>query len=235
MIILPENSEDCFKRLIQESNSKKFHRSLEKIKIACDEIINLKGLLNYARIAHYTQVHFDGPKRQSIINNEKLKLYISIRQKEYAKNTTNETQSPRKKDQPEYPTNDLDIRTKSHIDSLCARNAFLEKAMSNLRRDILNQSRSNPIDLERSIEAGIQDDMSMVLVQTSQQKKSVEHEQLLVKIMQNLLEIAYDPASPLELKQRKGEEYIAIQTLGYTATLLLGREMRIIEKLKKEK
>ena len=78
-----ENAENCFKRLLQESTSQKFHKSLERVKKACDTIEDMKGLLNYSRVAQYTENHYGSPKRQSIMNSKRLRLYIDLRKQEY--------------------------------------------------------------------------------------------------------------------------------------------------------
>lgn len=46
----------------------------------------MKGLLNYSRVAQYTEKHFGGPKAQSILNNDKHRLYIQLRMQEYNEN-----------------------------------------------------------------------------------------------------------------------------------------------------
>lgn len=234
MSLLQENSTTCFKRLLQESNSKKFHKSIEHVKKACDEIVNMKGLLNYSRVAQYTENHFGGPKRQSVMNNSKLRLYIDLRKQEYTNASQMTKQSTVTNKASEYPSDDLDQKTKSYIDQLRARNAFLEKAMNNLKQDILNETRANPIDLNKSITAGVQNDLSMQIVRESEPSQKSEQTAVFQKIFQRLLDIAKTHASPLDVKTREGKEYLAIDTTGYTATVLYNKELDMVRKILKE-
>ncbi len=95
MTLHPENSQDCFKRFLQESNSQKNHKSLERVKLACD-IEDMQGLLNYSRVAQYTENHYGSSKRQSIMNGKRLCLYIDLRKQEYASKSPGQTRKNEK-------------------------------------------------------------------------------------------------------------------------------------------
>lgn len=232
MSLLQEKADTCFKRLLQESRSQKFHKSLERVRKACDNIESMKGLLNYSRVAKYTENHFGSPKRQSIMNNADLRLYIDLRKQEnknYKRSASNTCSSKNKV--PEYPCDNLDLKTKSYIDQLRARNAFLEKSMQQLQQEILNETRKNPIDLEKSIVTGAQDDLSMKISQHFQNEIDFDEIVKLLKAMSRLLEVTKDPAFPLDLKSREEKEYLTIESpMGIEKTILYGDELQMLKR-----
>ena len=228
MTLQPENATTCFKRLLQESNSQKFHASLERIKKACDAIEDMKGLLNYSRVAQYTENHYGSPKRQSIMNSKRLRLYIDLRKQEYAEKTPGRKGKKVKNTGPQYPSDDLDLKTRVYIDQLRARNAFLEKSMSYLKQEILRQTQENPINLSKSIEAGAQDDLSMKMVKDEQAEDTTALSKKARNAIKKLLDLADNPNCPLEMQEKEGECMLVLETLYSKETILFNDEIDIL-------
>ena len=231
MTLQPENAQDCFKRLLQESSSAKFHKSLERVKRACDAIEDMKGLLNYSRVAQYTENHYGSPKRQSIMNSKQLRLYIDLRKQQYAEKSPDRNRKKTKDIGPQYPSADLDLKTKVYIDHLRARNAFLEKAMSYLKQEILRQTQENPISLSKSIEAGAQNDLSMKMVRDDQLAGGSGLSKKAGNAIQKLLSLTENPNCPLELQSMNGEQVLVLETPLTSETVLFGDELEALQVL----
>lgn len=228
MSLKSEHSDIAFKRLLKESNSKKFHKSLDCVKNACDAIEDMKGIINYSRIAKYTENHFGGPKRQSIMNNADLRLYIDLRKQEYENFPKSiKNNHPRNKAH-EYPCDDLDLKTKSYIDQLRARNAFLEKSMQHLLQEILKETKKNPIDLNKSITYGPQKDLSMNITRTFKTNNECIQIQTLEKVIKRLQKMSNDPMCPLEIRSRDGKDYIVLENSPFMATVLYSHELDLL-------
>ncbi len=231
MILQPEDSKICFKRLLQESHSQKFHNSLEHVKKACDAIENMKGLLNYSRVAQYTEIHYGSPKRQSIMNSKRLRLYIDVRKQEYTEKSPRSKHNRKKSAVPQYPCSKLDLKTKVYIDQLRARNAFLEKAMSNLQQKILQETRRNPIDIDESVTAGAQDDLSMQLIRQNRGEYSDENLKLIRTAVCKLMGLADNHNCPLEIKSRDGKDVLVLETPIAKETVLFNDELNALKHL----
>jgi len=237
MNLHPDDSAACFKRLLQESNSQKFHTSLERIKNACDGIEDMKGLLNYSRVAKYTENHYGSPKRQSIMNSKRLRLYIDLRKQEYGAKSPAPKRKKASSITPRYPTNDLDLKTKVFIDQLHslneqlqARNAFLEKAMRNLQQDILHTTRENPIDVRAMIEQGAQDDLSMNIVREKQKNASGISTKA-KNAIEKLLALADNPHCSLKFEIIDGERNLMLKSAMAPETILFTDELVELETL----
>ncbi len=238
MNLQPENSAACFKRLLQESNSQKFHTSLERIKKACDGIEDMKGLLNYSRVAKYTENHYGSPKRQSIMNSKRLRLYIDLRKQEYGNKSPAPKRKKAKNITPRYPTSDLDLKTKVFIDQLHslneqlhARNAFLEKAMRNLQQEILHTTRENPIDVRAMIEKGAQEDLSMKIVREQQDKIPQGISTKAKTAIEKLLALADNPHCSLKVEIIEGERNLMLKSAMAPETILFADELVELETL----
>lgn len=231
MTLQPENAKTCFKRLLKESRSQKFHTSLERTQKACDAIEDMKGLLNYSRVAQYTENHYGSPKRQSIMNSKPLRLYIDLRKQEYAQKAPHAKQSKKKSTAPQYPCSGLDLKTKVYIDQLRARNAFLEKAMSNLKQEILEETRRTPIDINKSVMAGAQEDLSMKLIRQTQDKQPNISLQLIQKAIRKLLDLSNNLNCPLEVQNRTGKNILVLETPLSQETILFDEELGVLNRL----
>jgi hypothetical protein len=227
MSLQMENAETCFKRLLSESKSPKFHTSLERVRKACNSIVNMKGTLNYSRVAEYTTEHFGGPKRQSIMNKEgkRLRLYIDLRKEEYTVHSKLSKNTKTKSSTPMYFCDDWDLKTKSFINGLQSELAFYKNILCNVKQDIRQETRENPIDYDKSISAGPQDDLSMQVIRESELENENEHLKMIHEIVQRLLDIAKDPNSPLEFKTRDGKEYLALAYGQVIMTVLYSDEL----------
>jgi hypothetical protein len=231
MTLQPENAATCFKRLLQESNSQKFHASLERIKKACDAIEDMKGLLNYSRVAQYTENHYGSPKRQSIMNSKQLRLYIDLRKQEYTQKSPGRNNKKSKNIGPQYPSPDLDLKTRVYIDQLRARNAFLEKAMSYLKQEVLCQTQKAPISLSKSIEAGAREDLSLEVVRQNQGNQSDEKLELIRTAIHKLLDLSNNVNCPLEIQNRNDKDFLVLETPLSQETILFDDELDVLNRL----
>ena len=229
MTLQTENAETCFMRLLQESTSQKFHKSLERVKKACDTIEDMKGLLNYSRVAQYTENHYGSPKRQSIMNSKRLRLYIDLRKQEYTEKQPEKKAPSAKNTAPQYPCADLDLKTRVYIDQLRARNALLEKSMQQMQKEILQETRRNPIDMNKSILAGAQEDHSMQLVRDTESPKNDERIKILLKVAGRLLQMADNPLCPLDIQTHKGKEYLELKAPPFSETVLFDDELSVVK------
>ncbi len=229
---LVENAESCFKRLLQESKSRQFHVSLERIKEACDTIEDMKGLLNYSRVAQYTENHFGGPKIQSIRNNDQHRLYIQLRMQEYQGNKQLPKKSSPSSTKPRYPSPDLDLKTKVAFDLLRGENDLLRKAMKELKEQILHETRQSPIDMTKAITDGPQPDLSLKL--SKEAPENNEYLKLIQDIGQRLLQLNEDSLSPIKiLTYENGKTELVLDNMIQTYTLLYDDELRFIINLLK--
>jgi len=231
MMAQMENAENCFKRLLQESTSQKFHKSLERVKKACDTIEDMKGLLNYSRVAQYTENHYGSPKRQSIMNSKRLRLYIDLRKQEYTEKQPGRKTLSDKNTAPQYPCADLDLKTKVYIDQLRARNALLEKSMQQMQKEILQETRRNPIDMNKSILAGAQEDHSMQLVRDTKAQEHDENTKTLLKIVHRFLQLADNPLCPLDIQTHEGKDYLVFETRQFRETVVFADELSLVRHL----
>lgn len=231
MNLKPEHSEVAFKRFLKESRSKKFHHSLECVKNACDAIEEMKGIINYSRIAQYTENHFGGPKKQTIMNSKTLRLYIDLRKQEYENDLPKIKKRVSELVHQQYPCADLDLKTKAYIDQLRSRNMFLEKSMAHIQKELLQKTRSNPIDLYQSISHGAQDDLSMQLISHHQQEEQLEISDNARSAIKKLLALAENPNSFLEFKTKNGEAILALVTTRSQETILFGDELSALKGL----
>ncbi|MDD2465267.1 MAG: hypothetical protein PHI97_14825 [Desulfobulbus sp.] len=232
MNLEPEHSAVAFKRFLKESKSKKFHHSLECVKNACDTIEEMKGIINYSRIAQYTENHFGGPKKQTIMNSKTLRLYIDLRKQEYEYDLPKIKKRDSELVHQQYPCADLDLKTKAYIDQLRSRNMFLEKSMAHIQKELLQKTRSNPIDLYQSISHGAQDDLSMQLISHHQPKD----EQIVISEkarsgIKKLLELAENPNSYLEFQTKNGEIIMVLEKGRSIETILFGDELSALKGL----
>ena len=235
MTLQTENAETCFKRLLQESTSQKFHKSLERVKKACDTIEDMKGLLNYSRVVQYTENHYGSPKRQRIMNSKRLRLYIDLRKQEYTEKQPEKKAPSAKNTAPQYPCADLDLKTKVYIDQLRARNALLEKSMQQMQKEILQETRRNPIDINKSILAGAQEDHSMQLVRDAEAQEHDENTKTLLKIVQRFLQLADNPLCSLDIQTHEGKDYLVFETPQFRETVVFADELSLARRLSLKK
>ena len=139
--------------------------SLQNIKKACDYIIKFRGQLNYSQVGRYCEDAFGTPKTQSILNNSRLKQYIASRIIEYQqdKKYSDYPSSTKKTRSSKYPSDDLDIKTKTYIDLLISRNELLENTNIQLSKSISDLTKVSPLNLSEAIASGASADGSMDL------------------------------------------------------------------------
>lgn len=150
-----------------ENSSPKFALALERIKAACDHIEAAKGAMTYSQVGKMAVKLFGGPKAQSILNNQKHKMFIDARRLEYLGTMTRTAPHERNTDQVLYPSDGLDFKTRRYIDDLRQRNAMLEAAMRELKQQVLTATESTPLDLERMLKTGPGKDLAMEIRSTT--------------------------------------------------------------------
>ena len=142
--------------------------SLERVKQSCDDIVLMKGTLNYSRVAELTTKRFGGPKKQSIQNSRSLKSYIAKRMDEYDEERWkggqhNPASKGDKRHENGYPTDGLDIKTRVYIDRIRDIVKRLEEENKYLSQLLEKETRENPISFSEAIAGGVQQDGSVDL------------------------------------------------------------------------
>jgi len=151
---ISENSSAVYDELIKTVGAKCI-KSLNNIKSACDLIEISHGIINYSRVAKVATEHFGGPKAQSIHNNAKLKRYIDSRILEYSNIKNRNTKQVREKSIcKNYPSDNLDLRTRKYIDQLHDRLNLVETRYKTLRDWQEKFTKINPIDSKLAIMNG---------------------------------------------------------------------------------
>lgn len=172
MSMLNETSNELYERLYQESGPKA-KVSLERVKKTCDDIILMRGALNYSRVAELATKRFGGPKKQSIQNSKLLKSYIGKRIEEYTESRVNGhqyslTKVQRNNSGSSYPSDGLDIKTRVYIDRMRDIVKRLEEENKFLSKLLEKETRKNPISLAEAISSGVQSDGSVDLTLSGQ-------------------------------------------------------------------
>lgn len=229
LMLQPESSSKCFERLMRESTSRKLKKSLESIRKACDELEKMKGVINYTKVAEFTTNHFNTPRRQTIMNSERLRLYIDLRKDEYEKDRFGKKQPKQSQTSPLYPSNDLDLKTITYIDQLRSRNSFLEKQTSFLRDQLTQETKVNPISYTKSIKAGAYEGGAMEVTRivkqgviSSDAKDAIE----------KLLSLTENPNSYLKIMQEDGEKQrLILNTPSATETVLYDEHLKALRDL----
>jgi predicted transcriptional regulator len=224
----PNSAQDCFDYLLSTSSSDVFKRNLEHIRKACDEIVNMQGVLSNRKIGNYAQSHFGSPSYSGIRDNPDHKAYISLRkieqkrqQKPTAKAKNNSATLPR----------DVDVlqnyvkRQEEEIKTLKKINKGLE---FQLKRAILK----NPIKSAKSIAAGPQEDGSMTIIhQKDTLTKSTGLTAIALTAIQKLLHVGYDNDSYQEYKKLKEGEKLILSTDSVEKTILNKGELQALRKV----
>jgi hypothetical protein len=170
--LTPITAEQKFMELLRKRDNSEFLKTLKDFKEACDKIEVIKGKMSYAAVAKVAERSISTIKNDP----EGHCTYVKLRQKEYeAKKKT----APSAKDnaqevsvlKPRYPASDLDQKTRSFIDGLWGeianisnRNALLETTMTEIRKEVLDQTRENPLDARKMLRSGPDDTGSMAIV-----------------------------------------------------------------------
>lgn len=232
-----ETAEQCFIRLLKVRKSRKFETAINSIKQACDITEKIKGEMNYTKIAELTKANFAGPVYSTIMNDEKgHKLYIALRMAEYKKRSSRPPERssgiPYK---PNYPSEDLDLKTKAFIDQLRSRNAFLEKEARYLEKQLNELTKEKPLSLAKVIEAGANPDLSMKLFESEHDKvATVPLNIKLLKALRKVLEIPEKTDNPLFLEKRNGKKALLWNGHSETHMLLNPEEWHAIEEAVKK-
>ena len=231
MTIENENSKTCFTRLLQESSSPKFHKSLEHVRKACDAIEQMEGLINYSKVAKYTKDHFGNPRRQTIMNNDRLRLYIDLRKEESSIKPSKVFKREYKSNVQEYPSEGLDLKTKVYIDQLRARNDLLEKSSQYLNQEVLQATSKHPISYIQSISNGPDENLSMTLVNKVSGEEAESYRYVTRKLLNKLLKLTDNTNSYLEIQVKNGEDILVLETPLIKETILFSDELKTLRKL----
>lgn len=187
MSMLNETSTELYERLYEESGPKA-KVSLERVKQTCDDIVLMKGTLNYSRVAELTTKRFGGPKKQSIQNSKLLKSYIGKRLEEYSETRVNGHQYSLTKDHEKnndngYPSGGLDIKTRVYIDRMRDIVKRLEEENKFLSQLLEKETRKTPISFAEAISSGVQSDGSVNLSLNDQTNIPVSLKPFLLKLL----------------------------------------------------
>jgi len=161
-----------YDELIIKRTNTEFQNTLRDFKVACDTIVEMKGVMSYPNVAKIAKRHPNTIK----LDHEGHRAYVKLRQAEYAaKRKTfpilkaeNQVVAVAR---PRYPASDLDQKTRSFIDGLWQdlgdlknRNALLEATMTEVRKEVLDQTREAPLDARKMLRSGPDDTGSMAIV-----------------------------------------------------------------------
>lgn len=158
MSILNESATELYNRLILELSTKA-KKSLELVKKSCDDIELARGVINYSKVAEFATKHYGGPSKQTVQNNKNLKNYIYKRMCEYKtwhRNSTVRNNEIKRKGV--YPTEILDIKTRTYINHMQDAIKHLENKVSHLNQILETETRKTPIPFSKVISKGIQQD-----------------------------------------------------------------------------
>lgn len=161
---LEPSSESVYEHLSKDG-APKFIKALDQIKVACDHIETAKGAMTYSQVGAVATKLFGGPKAQSIQNSYKHKQYIDARQQEYRQQHSPKSNqgSQNLRGLIKYPSEGLDYRTRRYIDDLRQRNSMLEAAMREFKTTITMSTMEAPIDFNKMLTGGPDDEGSMSL------------------------------------------------------------------------
>jgi hypothetical protein len=161
---LNETVDELFDRLIKESGPK-LKGSLCKIKEACDAIELARGVMSYSRVAEVATERFKGPKKQSVQNSSRMKMYIAARAEHYEKKLRNRVQKADSDgDSPlsnKFPVAGLDPKTRMHITHLEDHVRRLELENREISKTLQRATRANPLSLADLIAVGPEPDGSL--------------------------------------------------------------------------
>ncbi len=161
MSILNESATELYNRLMSELPTKA-KKSLEFVKTSCDDIELARGVINYSKVAEFATKHYGGPSKQTVQNNKNLKNYIHKRMCEYK--TWHKDSTDRNKDIKHkyiYPTESLDVKTRTYIKHMQDAIEHLENKISHLNQILEAKTRKTPIPFSEVISNGIQADGNM--------------------------------------------------------------------------
>ncbi|SAL81600.1 hypothetical protein AWB74_05995 [Caballeronia arvi] len=170
--MLIESADQIYGRLMSELGPKA-RASLERIRQACDSIEVVRGLMNYSRVAAATTERFGGPKKQTIQNNRQLKAYISRRIHEYSlvtKRVSEGVASTVGAARAQYPSTDIDAKTRAYIDLLRADNKRLHDENLHLGRLLEQQTEASPISIDDAIRSGPSEELALQISTSSDQR-----------------------------------------------------------------
>jgi hypothetical protein len=165
-------SQQKFEELVRKRTSKEFLDTLKDFKEACDKIEAIRGKMSYAAVAKIASRHINTIKSDK----EGHREYIKLRQAEYeGKNKTALAIKVNAQkvavQMPRYPASELDAKTRSFIDlqwqeinNLKNRNAQLETTITEVRKEVLDQTREKPLDARKMLRNGPDDTGSMAIV-----------------------------------------------------------------------
>ncbi|HIF9238112.1 TPA: hypothetical protein ACX6RC_000604 [Photobacterium damselae] len=157
---LIDNEIEFIDHILMESKTELSKITVINVVIACRTIYKAKGAINYAKIANFIS-DFDNddlftknnkgyppPKYQSILNNKRLKSVIDF----YSMNnsTIKKIDEKPKKSIDQYPTENLDSKTKIFIRMQTMKIESLENEKKNLSAMLAESTKKAPIDLHLS-------------------------------------------------------------------------------------
>lgn len=159
-----ESVSAIYSRIYEQLGNEKGKRSLERVKLACDQIEEARGIMSYAQVSRVATRAFGGPKQQTILNSGKLREYIGARIAEYERNqpsvgASTVDQSDHHVDS--YPSQNLDLKTRVYIDRYRQRCLMLERVNYELSRILETQTLKRPPSLADLIELGSDEDGSL--------------------------------------------------------------------------
>ena len=157
-------SQFLYEKLLKEVGPKAA-RSLKNLKAACDQIEKLDGIMRISTVCEFAMQHYGSPKAQSVHNNKKIKEYVDLRIEEWNNNNKKISSHRLNEDKNvvtnKYPTVDIDVKTKVHIDMLRDTIKRLEKENEYLSQLLKHETQINPPSLADAIFAGANQDGSM--------------------------------------------------------------------------
>lgn len=179
------SASDIFDDLCNQANSK-FATALNRIRGACDALVTANATISYSQVGKIATQLYGGPKTQSILKNSKHKSYIDARRLEQLVNKPKAKPGIGAKYFVEYPSNDLDYKTRRYIDDLRNRNSMLELAMRELKTHVLAASENCTLDMTQMITAGAQPDASMGIKLNSSNARQAALIETLKELMDDL-------------------------------------------------
>lgn len=226
-----EKSEAVFKELESKFSNTKALTSLNNVKAACDLIVVAKGQMNYSTAARIATENYGGPVKSTVQNNNDLKRYIAARIDEYCC-VEKDFKLPEKiqigNKKTSYPVNNLDVRTKVHIDILTSRNEMLETRYKDLKLELERLTKSNPINLSEAIGRGpARDGSSALQIEYTQLDTHDLHS--FRAALENILQLP-EIVSNLEVEVRDEKKRMVLKRTASNEVILDPKQYEIIER-----
>lgn len=221
---------EYFDYLIENSTSLIFNRNLERIKRACDDLIDMGEKLSNRKIGKYTKKHYGAPTYSGIRDSQDHKAYINLRKKEQEEAEAEITLDAGAPSAPNLPRDIPQLH--QYIRVLESEIETLKEMMAEQDNMLQHNSATNPIKLDYSIAAGPQQDASMQMVWENDSNSNGQSISTTAKeAIKKLLELGSDSESYLQYDKTKNGERLMLITESFEKCILTSKKLRALREV----